>query len=154
MVSALLLATLAIGAAAVMFQTGGGIQVQGNRRTAIELANERMEIVRAQGHEAIRPIDFNSTHYLSDDGNDQGVLNAPVSNQVTEPFTLDGIVYELKTEVVRRPKPPDIDDADPFTVPFSESEYLQVTVTVRYGNGADDMVSLSTCLVPEEITAE
>ena len=43
MVAALLLAVLAIGGAAVMYQTGGNIQIQGNKRIALELANEVLE---------------------------------------------------------------------------------------------------------------
>lgn len=53
MVASLLLAVLALGGAAVMYQTGGGIQVQGNNRVALELINNLLERQKERSYSAM-----------------------------------------------------------------------------------------------------
>ncbi|MCF7864074.1 MAG: prepilin-type N-terminal cleavage/methylation domain-containing protein, partial [Kiritimatiellales bacterium] len=65
MVAALLLAVLAIGGAAVMYQTGGNIQIQGNKRIALELANEVLERYQSMEYKDIPASD---TDTISVDG--------------------------------------------------------------------------------------
>lgn len=59
MVAVLLLTVLALGGAAILYQTGGSIQVQGNKRIAIEMVNELLEV--AQNADYISFADYETT---------------------------------------------------------------------------------------------
>jgi len=54
MVSILILVVLALGGSAVLYQTGGDIQVVGNKRVALELAKIEMEGLLAANYDTLR----------------------------------------------------------------------------------------------------
>jgi len=155
-VSVLVLVVLALGGAAMMYHTGANIKIQGNRRVALELANKRMEIVRAQFYYAIAPDAYGAGNmeYLKPkpsskpSGEDDPYLLIHQKQSFTETTTLQGINYLMRTEIVRW----DPDDANsPY--PDFNPECIGVTVRVAYRNGTADSVELKTALLPPQVLA-
>ena len=77
MVAVILLVTLALGGAAVMYQTGGSIQRQQNKREALVAANFAMESFWNQNYDSLRSL-----------GGTQSSTNADVNGQ-TMTMTVD-----------------------------------------------------------------
>ncbi len=111
MVAALLLAVLAVGGAAVLYQTGGDIQVQGNKRIAMEHARSKLEVLAEVDYLELQAraiaadpeiIIFNETH--------NGVS---FSGTITNRFiSTGGILYDVSSGTL-------------------DNEYLELSVRVQ-----------------------
>jgi len=142
----LILAVLAVGGAAVIFQTSDGIRVEANKRMALEVANRRLETLLKQPYLAIRPnvFDVDDQYYLTDLNNDD-VLELK-NGKTTELINFGGRNYTMETKVVRW------SSGMPLSRPDFSPEHMEITVTAQYRGGADETVSLTTYLIPPTVT--
>jgi prepilin-type N-terminal cleavage/methylation domain-containing protein len=124
MISTLILAVLALGGAAVLYRTGGGVQVQGNKRIAMELARSQIEALQAEDYLVL-------------------VTQAPFSD--TEGVTVNDVSMTLSMDVIYHPV--DSTDPDPADVGPLGNEYLELKVEVRYGQSAEEKVVMNTTKV-------
>ena len=146
MVAALLLAVIAVGGAAVLSHTGVSIQIQGNKRVALELANARLETARAQNYYGLGGIlppllDVEGQYYLTDANRDH-ILDLNEGEQLDQ-ISLGGKTYDMITGIVRRSS-----DASPDF----NTEYLDVTVSVRYRPGSTEEVAVRALFIPPYVT--
>lgn len=142
----LILAILAVTGAAVLYQTGSGIRVQGNKRVALEIANQRLEIALSQYYFDIEPAEYNTEgkYYLLASQNNDSVLELSTGKK-NENVTFGGRNYRMITEIVRW------SPGMPSTRDTFESEHLEVRVLVDYDDNRDVAVVLSTVLLPPEV---
>lgn len=146
MVAALLLAVIAVGGAAVLSHTGVSIKIQGGKRVAIELANARLETARAQNYYGLNGIippllDVEDRYFLTDANGDH-ILDLNDGRQ-TDQISLGGKTFIMVTEIVRRSS-----DASPDF----NTEFLDVTVSVRYRPGSTEEVKVRALFIPPYVT--
>ena len=122
MVASLLLAVLALGGAAVLYRTGGGIQVYGNKRIAMEYARSMIETLKVEDY-------FVSRNRSSDD-------------PVVTVETVNGVSLAITTDLTLH----GADPADPDVGPL-DNEYVELEIQVQYGRSADERVIMSTTKV-------
>jgi len=140
MFTAVIIAFMVIGGAAAMYHTGGNIAVQGNRRIALQLANQRLEHARENYYYSIVPPNYfedsGNIYYLTEDSTDAYKLELNNSLK-TEVYTRDGIDYEMTTRITRR------------NSVFSP-ECIEVRVSVEYHPSTGESVELTTLILPPE----
>ena len=122
MITALILAILAISSAAVLYHTGANIQIQGNKRIAMEYGTSRLEVLKAESYMASRSQTPDIPVVTTETAND-------VSLVITTDLTLHGA-----------------DPADP-DVGILTNEYVEVDVTVQYGRGTDETIRMNATKV-------
>jgi hypothetical protein len=135
MFAAVILVFIAIGGAAFMIHSRVTIVDQGRKRVAIELANRRLEEIRAMPVNGLGGITnlvpAAGAHSLSRTGGGWQVDAAPYEN-----VTLDGVTYRLET-----------------TVEYIDTYMLELQATVLMPDGAaypaKDAVSVRTYYVPD-----
>lgn len=142
MVAAILLAVLALGGAQVLYHTGANIQIQGNKRIALELANARLESVRIQNYYGLGglvppELDVDDKYFLTDNDGDH-LLSLNDSSQSDE-ITLGGNAFSMHTKIVRRSS----DSSSDFS-----TEFLDVTVSVSYRNSSPEEVVVRALFIP------
>jgi prepilin-type N-terminal cleavage/methylation domain-containing protein len=146
MVAALLLAVLAVGGAAVLSHTGASIKIQGNKRIALELANARLETARVQNYYGlggiIPPLKDEEDRYFLTDANRDHILDLNDGEQ-SDQITLGGKTYSMLTEIVRRSSDSSID---------FNTEFLDVTVSVRYRPGSPEEVQVRSLFISPYVT--
>jgi prepilin-type N-terminal cleavage/methylation domain-containing protein len=142
----LILAVLAVGGASVLYQTGGGVKVEANKRMALEIANARLETLLKQKYLDIAPdtMDLDNKYYLTDtDGDDALELK---STKTTESVNFGGRNFTMDTKVVRWSK------NKPTSRPQFDPEHMEVTVTVQYRDSTAETIALTTYLIPPKVT--
>ena len=97
MVSVLVLVVLALGGAAVMYQTGGGIQRQQNKREALVAANSIMEGVWNRSYESLR-ADSGSTTSTNEVVNGINMAGSLVISAETNDVDVNPYI-ELQAEI-------------------------------------------------------
>lgn len=122
MLTALLLAILAIGGAAVLYHTGAGIQIHGNKRIAMEYAISWMERFKAEEYTVSRSQAPNGPVVTTEDANG-------ISLAITSDLTLHGA----------NPSDPDVG--------ILTNEYVEVDVTIQYGLSADETINMNATKV-------
>lgn len=148
MVAALVLAVLAVGGAAVLAHTGASIQIQGNKRVALALANARLETARVQNYYGLGGIippllDVEDQYFLTDANRDH-ILDLNEGTQPDE-ITLGGKTYSMITEIVRRSS----DSSPEFN-----TEFLDVAVSVRYRPGSPEEVQVRGLFISPYVTGD
>lgn len=140
MFAAVIIAIMVIGGSAAMYYTGSNIVVQGHRRIALQLADQRLEHARENYYYNIVPPtyfeDTGNIYYLTADNTDPYKMVLKNSLQ-TELFTLDGIDYAMTTSIVR------------YRSMFSP-ECIEISATVEYRSATGEDVQLSTVILPPE----
>jgi Tfp pilus assembly protein PilV len=135
LVACLILAVVAVGTAACLYLSQGATAVQRNRRTALELANSRLEELRTAPYTAIDPTANNTNLYYID--RLTGSWHVLSSDQ-GETVNVNGRSQPITTTVR-------FVDADGAGVPY---ECVRLTVTVKYGRSASETVTLETLKSP------
>lgn len=119
MVASLILAALVVGGAAVLYQTGGGVQIAGNKRVAMEYARSEMEAFKI---------------------GDYFVLRASAPNtSVTKTETVNEVPLVITTDIILH----GADPSDPDVGPLG-NEYLELHVQVQYGRYSDEVVVMNS----------
>jgi prepilin-type N-terminal cleavage/methylation domain-containing protein len=147
LLSALIIAVLVIGGSAALYHTGSSVILQGNKRIALEVANQRLELARANSYLAIAPgeYDEDDKYFLKPDKTDSDILVVTVS-ATDEDITVGDLSYKLRTKVLRHSK-------GGGELDFN-SECLQITATVEYSPTTGETVELTTLILPSWITEE
>ena len=122
MVSALLLAFLALGGAAVLYHTGAGVQEQGNKRIALEYGRSAIEGIKYEDYFVLR-------------------AKAP-NNPVTETKTVNGVSLVITSDITLHGADPTDSDVGILT-----NEYLEVEALIQYGRSSDETVIINTTKV-------
>ena len=122
MFTALILAILAIGGAAILYHTGAGIQIQGNKRIAMEYGISRMEALKAEAYMASR--------------------SQTLDNPVVRTETVNGVLMDITTDLTLHGAVPTDPDVGILT-----NEYVEVDVTVQYGLSADETIHMNATKV-------
>ncbi|MFC1708750.1 hypothetical protein ACFL2J_01635 [Candidatus Omnitrophota bacterium] len=133
---------VALGGAAFIFFSSARVNVERNKRAALEMANTRLEEMRAAGFIVVEPTVFGCPEsHLDADGCDIKRLNdgtwALGSDEVT---SINGITLPIVTNVRY------VDDADPdSTVPDPPYGYIEAQVSVGFRAGVPNaIVTLTT----------
>lgn len=131
MLACLLLTILVLAGGAYLYHSRATINIQRNKRAALESANRRMEALIASGYDEIKPSTQNYTrHYLSATG---GVWRL-TSNDPREVTPINGRNYSLRTTV----QYVDIDGGS------SSYDVLRLSVEVDYRGGREAPIVLET----------
>lgn len=133
MVAILVLVVLLIGSIMGTYKVGAGINDQSSKRRAIDLAIERMELLKRTTYSIMRPGTANSPQYFVDQNGDDLVDGSELNNASTSETVGS---FNMVTSITRFP-PPD-------TV---QSEYLLVAVAVTYNNYGQQ-VRIESLIVP------
>jgi type II secretory pathway pseudopilin PulG len=138
LVAILVLTVLAIAGATYVYHSSASIAVQRNRKVATAVANTRIEELLAATYDQIKPPETASTrevHYITKTGDTTwSVSDTPPDP--SETVTINNLTMPIMTTVEYI----DADDAEYGT----SRDYLQITVTVGYRIGTDDVVTLRT----------
>ena len=135
LVSCLILAVIAVGTGACLSLSRTGAAVQRNRRTAMELANSRMEEIRGALYAAIvPPVASYDTYYLDFI---TGAWRVSATDQ-GETVTLGGRSRPMVTTVQYM----DVDGGP------ASYDCLRISVSVQYRDTARDAVTLQTVRSP------
>lgn len=135
MIASVVLAVLALGAAASIEKTRIGTTQQRNRRTALEMANSRLEQLRQAGYAQIKPSALNyNTYYLANTGGTWTISSSDPGEQVN----LYGNSRPLRTQV----QYVDVDGGS------TSYDGLKLVVRVQYLAGSDSFVELETLKSP------
>ncbi len=142
LIAALIIAIMIIGGSATMYQTGSNIVVQGHRRVALQLANQRLEHARKQYYYSIVPPTYfeekGDIYYLTENATDAYKLDLNNALQ-TETYTLDSIDYTMTTQILRRNS-------------VFAPECLEIRVEVVYRPSTGEKVEMSTLILPPEVS--
>lgn len=136
LVACLILAVVAVGTAACLSLSQGATAVQRNRRTAMELANSRLEELRAASYDSIKPSQNYSVYYITRQAS--GTWTTPTTTDPGETVSVNGATKPITTKV-------QFVDADGGAATY---DCLRLTVTVQYGRNASDGVTLETLESP------
>ena len=136
LVACLILAIIAVGTAACLYLSQGAIAVQKNRRTATELASSRLEELRAAPYASICPSAKNYNLYYID--RITGSWRVGTTSQ-GETVKVNGTARPMTTTVRYV-------DADGGSATY---DCLRLTVTIQFGRGALDTVTLETLEAPQ-----
>lgn len=127
MVAILLLAVLALGGAAVLYQTGGGIQVAGNKRVALELARSELEALSMEDYFVLRS--------RAAAGNPETLTWSEAHNGVT--LSISTINQLITTGGIM----------DVMSGGSEDNEYLELRVEVQYRPSSSEKVVVETTKV-------
>ena len=134
-VACVILAVIAIATASCLYLARGGTTVQRNRRSAMELANSRMEELRSAAYPSIAPPTLTyAVQYLDRIG---GVWHASATDP-NETVVIGGIARPMVTTV-------QYVDADGGSASY---DCLRLKVVVQYRGNAGDVVILETIESP------
>jgi prepilin-type N-terminal cleavage/methylation domain-containing protein len=141
LISALIIGILVIGGAAALHHAGSSVAINGKKRIALAIANQRMELARANPYIAIAPgkYDEDDTYFLIPSKTDPNTLVVSVDDSFRT-IKVGDITYKMRTKVLRHSK-------NAGTIGF-DTEALQITVSVEYRSSTGDRVELTTLLLP------
>jgi prepilin-type N-terminal cleavage/methylation domain-containing protein len=147
MLTIVLVLILVLGGGAVVHQTGSRVVHEGNKRVAIEIANLRMEMVRAQNYDLISPGSANyyedtANSFFLTDANNDAVMERN-SSKVSDTITLAGNNYAVFTEIKLWGAGGSPD------APLLLAEHIEAEVTVQHRSG--QTVSVKTRLVLPDV---
>ena len=128
MIAMLILAVLALGGGAILYQAGKTVAIQNNKRVAVEAACQRLEQLCEKAYNNIKPPVFNSQYYVDDD------FLLSTDNPDAE-VSINGIMLPIVTTVER------IGSSN-----FNGYEYVRAIVRMQYRLGGDDWISVATNL--------
>ena len=135
LVSCLILAVIAVGTGACLSLSRTDASVQRNRRTAMELANSRLEEIRGAPYSDVCPAsqsyDVNFVDWMTGSWR---VSNADQGETVT----IGGRTRPISTTVQYM-------DVDGGAATY---DCLRIAVSVAYGGGPEDVVRLATIRSP------
>lgn len=140
MLAALILALLALGGSAVLYHTEAGIQDQEIKRMAVDQAMERMELLKRTRYTIMQPSTYSNTYYFVDSDGDDMLENSELSTD-PDKKTETSKQFDMVTTLVK------MSPANPNT----ESEYIMVSVTVKYGRAKQDnqQMVMESIVVPD-----
>ena len=147
LLASLIIVILVIGGAAALYHTGSNVKIQGNKRIALEVANQRLELAKANSYLGIAPNEYDedSKYFLKPSKDDPVVLVLTVS-KTPEDITVGDAAYKMRTKVLRHSKAGG-------SVGF-DTECLQLTVSVDYGTVTGEAVELETLVLPPWLVKE
>jgi prepilin-type N-terminal cleavage/methylation domain-containing protein len=147
LVASLIIVILVIGGAAALYHTGSNVISQGNKRIALEIASQRLELAKANTYTDIAPneYDTDNKYYLKPSKWVPDILVVSATS-AAESITVGDITYKLRTKVLRHSK-------DEGTVGFDD-ECLQITATVEYSATTGETVELDTLILPPQKARE
>lgn len=122
MVSILILLVLIIGGAAVLYQTGGTIQVEGNKRAVLERVRTEFERQRNLDYMVLRARAVNGNPEVINYNEVYNGMSISVSF-TNELIATGGILNTMSSGVL-------------------DNEYIKLSVLATYGTGSDDTVFL------------
>lgn len=131
MLSVVILGVLAVAGGAVIAQTRQNLTLQKQRRVATEIANGRIESIRASPYTSLTPL-TGSTAYLSPTSGTWIRASIDPGNMIA----VGGIQYPIQTRV-------DLGAGGGSAQPTNS---LLLTVTVTYRPSSGDHVTLTTVL--------
>ena len=135
MFAAVILAVIILGAGAYVVHGSGTINIYRNKMTALELAMNRLEEIRAADYSSITPSILNyDRNYVSKQGTDW-VVSGRDTHETTN---ISGMDMPITTTVQYVDKDP-FDSVDTF-------DYLLVTVAINYRINTNETVSIQTNL--------
>ena len=141
LISALIIAILVIGGAAALHHVGSSVVINGNKRIALAIANQRMELARANPYIDIKPDEYDEddTYFLMPSNADPNILVVSIDGSF-QTIQVGDNTYRIRTKVLRHSK-------DAGTIGF-DTEALQITVSVEYRSSEEERVELTTLLLP------
>lgn len=122
MITALILAILAIGGAASLYHTGASIQIQGNKRIAMEYGISILEALKSEAYFVSRS-------------------QTPDAPAVTVE-TVNGVPLTLTSDLILHGEDPTDPDVGILT-----NEYVEVDIKVQYGQSADETIHMNSTKV-------
>ena len=120
MVAMLILAVLVLGSAAILYQAGGTIAIQNNKRAAVSAASRRLEQISGMLYDDIRS-NSGGLYYI-DASNDR--QSSPPDDTVS----------------INGRQQPIIVSAETIFVPSPDREFVQVEAKVQYRSGGNWVV--------------
>lgn len=135
LVACLILAVVAVGTAACLYLSQGATAVQRNRRTALELANSRLEELRSAPYASICPSAGNANLFYIDRLTGNWRVTGAYHD---ESVLVNGRARRITTTVRRV-------DADGGAVSW---DCVRLAVSIAYGSGPLDVVTLETLESP------
>ena len=131
----LILAIVALGGGAFLWQSRSCVVTQGNKRVAVEVASARIEAVRAAGFQAVKPASADyEVRYLRCT---TGVWSSATA-ECAETVLINNLVCPIATTIQYA-------DADGGTPSY---DGLRIRVALRYAGSAGDTLVLETLLAP------
>jgi Tfp pilus assembly protein PilV len=135
MVGCVILAVLALASGASLQYARSNSVVQRDRRTALELANSRLEDIRASAYNDVKPSAQNYTVYYLRRSGASWVVSAGGTNETVQ---VNNQVRSLVTTV----QYVDVDGSS------ASYDALRLKASVQYGSSADAWVELETLRGP------
>ena len=135
LIAIVILAVVAIGSVAFIYHSQAGIIFQGDKRVALEIANSRLEEIRASQYSDIHPVnDDYDIHYLSGQIGSWTITDS-------DPGETKGI--NSKTlPIVTTVRYMDIDGGS------STYDYVRIAVSIGYREAISTTVTLDTFCFP------
>jgi type II secretory pathway pseudopilin PulG len=136
--SALILAILAVGGGAFLYHSRARIGIERNRRVALEIANSRLESLRASGFNVIKPSANDYTvRYLVWNGG--AWVQSTTVPSPSETVVINNFNLPMQTAVQF------VNDGS------AAYDYVRATVEVRYRVARSDTVGLTTLIGPPRL---
>lgn len=134
-----LLAVIAIAGGSYLYQSRAGVSIQRNKRIAFEIANSRIEDVRASNYDDVKPSPGNgfSIRYLTPPATPGNPWNVTASNP-NETVNINGLSLPITTTVQYM----DVDGGS------ATRDYLRIVVNVGYRLNSAERVTLETFYAP------
>jgi type II secretory pathway pseudopilin PulG len=141
MVAAVILLVMALGSTAFMYHSRADIGIQRNKRVAVDVANSRLEEVRASNYDDIKPTSQNyNTYYLSPAGSTWAIGTSDPGETVA----INGRAYSIATTV----RYIDVDAGTSYDDTSSSYDAVRITVSVEHRVNSSDAVALQSIYAP------
>ncbi|MDA0321962.1 MAG: prepilin-type N-terminal cleavage/methylation domain-containing protein [Verrucomicrobia bacterium] len=142
MVASVILLVMALGSTAFMYHSRANIGIQRNKRVAVDVANSRLEEVRASNYDEIKPLTLDyGTHYLSAPS---GTTWTRGTSAPGETVTINGQTYPIVTTV----RYIDVDSGTSFDDFTASHDAVRIAVSVSYRINSSDVVTLQSIYGP------
>jgi len=146
MISMVIILVLVVGGAAFIYYASRDIGFERNRVVALQVANSRLEELRADLYAKIIPQDLDGNLYYNynlyyinyDVNNKKWVFNSIDPNDTVSINKLSNLPITTTVQYV------DVEPADAIV----SYDYVHVTVSVAYRLGSSDIVKLETYIGP------
>ena len=136
MMAVVVIVIVAVGGAAFIYYSSAQIAIDSTRRVALEIANARLENLRAAGFAVISPDPDFDIHYVTKQ--DANWLLS--DNDPEETVNIGNLVMPIVTTVQY------IDDNEADMI--ESYEYISVSVEVGYRQNTGEAVMLNTYIAP------
>jgi len=136
MMAILIISIVAVGGAAFLYYSSAEIAIDSNRRIALEIANARLEDLRAAGFGIISPEQDFDVYYITG----QGVNWLLSDNDPEEIVSVNNLDMPIVTTIQY------VDDNEADMI--DSYDYLNVSVIVGYRQNTGEAVTLNTYIAP------